>query len=282
MASKSINEKRWGRCKRGFTLMELLVVISILALLMAILMPALNRVRALGKRVVCLSNVRQIGVANIAYIADNDYYPPALANRGWYNPGSGATQDIVVPWMNLMEKYLPGRAGWKSPAGGSRKFLICPEAKLFIGTWYANCSYGYNTKSFALGRGASFERVWGSPYLAVVKPGKVKSPQMKIVFGDGSYGNYIPPTTHPTYYIDYIDTSSTLSYMSTLDCAPTMRHRYGSNKEATEVIGGVQYSTEMRGCANLSYADGHANSEGTERFLSDYKHWPLQPDSSPW
>ncbi|GAJ23796.1 unnamed protein product, partial [marine sediment metagenome] len=52
---------------RGFTLVELLVVIAIIALLMAILMPALNRAKEQGKRAVCLSNLRQLTLAWIMY-----------------------------------------------------------------------------------------------------------------------------------------------------------------------------------------------------------------------
>jgi prepilin-type N-terminal cleavage/methylation domain-containing protein len=58
--------------KAGFTLVELLVVIAIIALLMAILIPALNRAREQGKRVVCLSNLRQLMLAWILYADDND------------------------------------------------------------------------------------------------------------------------------------------------------------------------------------------------------------------
>ena len=58
--------------RRGFTLVELLVVIAIIALLMAILLPALNRAREQGKRAVCLNNVKQLTLGWIMYADDND------------------------------------------------------------------------------------------------------------------------------------------------------------------------------------------------------------------
>jgi prepilin-type N-terminal cleavage/methylation domain-containing protein/prepilin-type processing-associated H-X9-DG protein len=60
------------RMSKGFTLIELLVVIAIIAVLMAILMPALNRVREQGKRAVCLSNMKQLTLAWILYADEND------------------------------------------------------------------------------------------------------------------------------------------------------------------------------------------------------------------
>jgi prepilin-type N-terminal cleavage/methylation domain-containing protein len=57
--------------RRGFTLVELLVVIAIIALLMAILMPALNRARELGRRTVCLGNLNQLALAWIIYTDSN-------------------------------------------------------------------------------------------------------------------------------------------------------------------------------------------------------------------
>ena len=64
--------------KKAFTLIELLVVISIIALLIAILLPSLHLARAQGRRVVCASNLRNLGLSLVNYVDDNDQWlPPA-------------------------------------------------------------------------------------------------------------------------------------------------------------------------------------------------------------
>ncbi len=67
---------------RAFTLVELLVVISIIALLIALLMPALRRARMAAHQVVCASNLHQIHVASVAYAMDHDGYFPDKATLG--------------------------------------------------------------------------------------------------------------------------------------------------------------------------------------------------------
>jgi prepilin-type N-terminal cleavage/methylation domain-containing protein len=78
---------------KAFTLVELLVVVGIIAILIAILMPALARAREQGNRIKCLSNMRQIGMAIQGYLHENKlHFPdPAAANHydNWicWNPG---------------------------------------------------------------------------------------------------------------------------------------------------------------------------------------------------
>lgn len=77
------------RSHRAFTLIELLVVISIIALLIAILLPALTQARATGRSSACLSNLRQAGIAFMAYGSDNDSRMPpsqdSIAGHVWYS-----------------------------------------------------------------------------------------------------------------------------------------------------------------------------------------------------
>ncbi len=72
----------------GFTLIELLVVISIIALLIAILLPALTKARAVARMSQCGSNMRQLGLSNAMYAEDFDGRTPAMTTWVW-NHGGG-------------------------------------------------------------------------------------------------------------------------------------------------------------------------------------------------
>jgi prepilin-type N-terminal cleavage/methylation domain-containing protein/prepilin-type processing-associated H-X9-DG protein len=74
-----------SNCKEAFTLIELLVVIAIIAALAAILFPAFNSAREKARQTSCLNNEKEIGLAFLQYVQDNDEYYPAADSygQGW-------------------------------------------------------------------------------------------------------------------------------------------------------------------------------------------------------
>ena len=108
--------------KRGFTLVELLVVVAIIATLIALLLPTLARAKYVAKETACMSNLREIGIGLTAYAVDNS---------GWY-PKRGATRN--APYSLGNGRYWDVKPIIKPYFGGSFDILICPLMEELITT----------------------------------------------------------------------------------------------------------------------------------------------------
>jgi prepilin-type N-terminal cleavage/methylation domain-containing protein/prepilin-type processing-associated H-X9-DG protein len=80
----------------GFSLVELLVVISIIALLAALLLPLLGRAKESGRATVCLSNLHQIGVSLQLYVQDNNNHLPVMRDKSLTTTNELPSPDLVL------------------------------------------------------------------------------------------------------------------------------------------------------------------------------------------
>jgi prepilin-type N-terminal cleavage/methylation domain-containing protein/prepilin-type processing-associated H-X9-DG protein len=133
-----------SQCSRrpGFTLIELLVIIAILAILVGLLLPAIQKVRAASDRVKCLNNLKQIGLALQGYHDAQGCFPPAIKNDSVDEPGAAT---ILVGWIphilpfielgNLYQQY-DFRVRFDNPVNDSGVnqtrigLLICPASPI--------------------------------------------------------------------------------------------------------------------------------------------------------
>jgi prepilin-type N-terminal cleavage/methylation domain-containing protein/prepilin-type processing-associated H-X9-DG protein len=242
---------------RAFTLIELLVVIAIIAILAAILFPVFAQAKAAAKKTAALSNIKQVGLGQVMYIADNDDVM-MISN---YGTGPDANGVRFVYWPQMVQPYMKNWTIFRDPSEGSTFVWGGPANVQWYANWQRWPHYGYNWSYFNLdptcgsfGQSATKTYFNGPPISATQAANSAET----VVFTDvkiaGNAGGY--------YTSDAVESPAGLTApgMCTWSNGGWGINSYGDevglypgNPSSTGIV-----STRQTGGTNATFLDGHS------------------------
>jgi prepilin-type N-terminal cleavage/methylation domain-containing protein/prepilin-type processing-associated H-X9-DG protein len=182
-------QKRCAPMKnRGFTLIELLVVIAIIAILAAILFPVFAKAREKARQITCVSNEKQLGLAIIQYVQDNDELMPIGTEKGIgaYPFGEG--------WGGSIQPYVKSTGVYVCPDDSTSTTQTAPAGSSgATGQSYYPVSYALNSNAHGKAD-AAFQAPASTVLLCEVFGAQVQVNQTDEGLGANTYGDFSPAT----------------------------------------------------------------------------------------
>jgi len=226
----------------GFTLVELLVVISIIAILMSILMPALGRAREAGRRIICSSNQKQLTLAWQMYAMDNDdrLCNPDSKSKAWASAGD----DDIIGGTELQIKR-----GVLWPYTQSIKLYECQSARNYRSVHRRPKRLRDYSMSRTMGYPAGY---WNEEPIKVFKTlSQISRPSEKMVFigADGGYGGVASFAVWEAGWLAWPFWPLSQGSTFTTWAFPRFSH--------APIMSWHTITARHSGGCNLSFADGH-------------------------